>query len=179
MVIRDFNLLISTSRGNENNACSEIWYLLGEMGDRGALVEKTNVVGLIVAKTVLDPFKAIEDLRKLLNERPEEFRYALRIIPIEMVVRTDLDEIKTAVGKLSTKIPENETFRVTIEKRHSELSTTSIVKAAAADIERNVNLENPDKIALVEILGKTTGVSVISPLDILSVTKEKQLSRSA
>jgi len=173
MAIRDFNLLISTSRGNENKACSETWYLLGEIGDRGALVEKTNVIGLIVAKTILDPFKVIDDLRKLLSERPEEFRYVLRVIPIEMVVSTDLDEIREAVTKLSPRIFGNETFRVTVEKRHSEIPTSSIIEAAAADIERKVDLENPDKIVLVEVLAKLTGVSVIRPVDILSVTKEK------
>ncbi len=173
MAIRDFNLLVSTSRGNENNACSEMWFLLGEIGDKEALVDKTNIMGLIVAKTVLDPYNVIDDLRKFLNERPEEFRYILRVIPIETVVRTDLDEIRMAVARLSPKILKNETFRVTIEKRHSQLSTSSIIEAAAANIQRKVDLENPDKIVLVEILGKLTGVSVVRPADILSIRKGK------
>jgi len=173
MAIRDFNLLVSTSRGNENNACSEMWFLLGEIGDKEALVDKTNIMGLIVAKTVLVPYNVIDDLRKFLNERPEEFRYILRVIPIETVVRTDLDEIRMAVARLSPKILKNETFRVTIEKRHSQLSTSSIIEAAAANIQRKVDLENPDKIVLVEILGKLTGVSVVRPADILSIRKGK------
>ncbi|MBS7653851.1 hypothetical protein KEJ43_02110, partial [Candidatus Bathyarchaeota archaeon] len=73
MVMEDFNLLISTFRGNENNACSEIWFLLGELGDREAIVDRTEVSGLVVAKTNLDPFKAIEGLRGILKERPWEF----------------------------------------------------------------------------------------------------------
>ena len=128
---------------------------------------------MIVAKTVLDPYNVIGDLRKFLNERPEEFRYILRVIPIETVVRTDLDEIRMAVARLSAKILKNETFRVTIEKRHSQLSTSSIIEAAAANIQRKVDLENPDKIVLVEILGKLTGVSVVRPADILSIRKGK------
>ncbi len=173
MVIRNFNLLISTSRGNENNACSETWFLLGEIGDREALAEKTNVIGMIVAKTILDPSKVIGDLRRVLKERPEEFRYVLRVIPIQLVVRTDLDEIRKAVDKLSYKILDDETFRVTVEKRHTELSTGSMIEAAASNIERKVDLENPDKIILIEVLGRLTGVSIIRPVDILSVTKER------
>jgi len=40
MVLRDFNLLTTTSRGNEDEACSEIWYLLGEIGDTAATVDR-------------------------------------------------------------------------------------------------------------------------------------------
>jgi len=173
MVMEDFNLLISTSRGNENNACSEIWFLLGELGDKEALVDKTEISGLIVAKTNLDPFKAVEGLRDLLRERPWEFRYVLKVLPIEIVVKTKIEEIKGATAKLHHKILENETFRVTVEKRHSNISTRDLIEAAVENLDRKVNLSNPDKIILIEVLGRLTGISVIKPSDILSVTKEK------
>jgi len=171
--MEDFNLLISTFKGNENNACSEIWFLLGELGDREALVDKTEVAGLVVAKTRLDPFKIIEGLREILRERPWEFRYVLKVIPIEVVVRTRIDEIKRAAASLHHKVQENETFRVTIEKRHSEISSREIIEAAVENLNRKVDLNNPDKIILIEVLGRLTGVSVIRPTDILSVVKEK------
>lgn len=173
MVMEDFNLLVSTSKGNENNACSEIWFLLGELGDREALVDKTEVAGLVVAKTKLDPFKVIEGLRAILRERPWEFRYVLKVIPIEVVVRTRIDEIKRAAASLHHKIQENETFRVTVEKRHSEISSKEIIEAAVENLNRKVDLNNPDKIILIEVLGRLTGISVIKPTDILSVVKEK------
>jgi tRNA acetyltransferase TAN1 len=173
MVMEDFNLLVSTSKGNENNACSEIWFLLGELGDREALVDRTEVSGLIVAKTKLDPFKVVEGLRKILRERPWEIRYVLKVIPIEIVVRTRIDEIKRAAASLHHKILENEKFRVTIEKRHSDISTKDIINAAVENLNRKVDLNNPDKIILIEVLGRLTGISIIKPNDILSVTKEK------
>ncbi len=174
MYIEDFNLLISTARGNEAEACSEAWFLLGEVGDREALVDRTEVTGLVVAKTKLDPFEAIRGLRNILRERPEEFRYILKVIPIEMVVRTKLERIRDAVRRLAPKISEGETFRVTVEKRHTKLPTMEIIKVAAADIDRKVNLENPDKIVLIEVLGRLTGISIIKPDDILSVVKERR-----
>ena len=166
-------MLISTSRGNEDDACSEAWFLLGEIGDRESLVEKTKILGLTVAKTILDPFKVVEAFRRILGERPEEFRYNLRVIPVELVVRTDLDEVKEAVARLSSKILESETFRVTVEKRHTTLSTSEVIEAVAADIDKKVDLENPDKVILIEVLGRLTGVSVIRPMDVLSVAKER------
>jgi len=173
MVLADFNLLVSTSRGYENDACSELWFLLGEIGDQQSLVERSGVSGLIVAKTALDPFRVVKDLRKMVKERPWEFRYTLKVVPIEDVVRTKLEDIRGASLNLSSKIPKDETFRVTIEKRHTELPTKDIVEAVAVGIDRRVDLGNPDKIVLVQVLGGLTGVSVIKPDDILSVAKER------
>ena len=173
IMLKEFNLLVTTTRGNEDNACSEIWYLLKEIGDDKAEVDRTGVSGLIAAKTSLNPFEVIAKFREILKERPYEFRYSLRIIPIEKVVKTRLEEIQKVSDELSRKIGENETFRVTVEKRFTEISTRDVIEAAASKIERKVNLEKPDKILLIEIVGGLTGISVIKPDDILSVTKEK------
>lgn len=175
-MLRDFNLLATTSRGNEDEACSELWYLLGEVGDSAATVDKTGVAGLIAAKTAFNPFEVIEKFRRILRERPYEFRFTLRIIPIEKVVRTDLGAIQKAATELSIKkIMENETFRVTVEKRFTETSTKDIIENAAANIERKVDLNKPDKILLIEVVGGLTGISIIKPDEILAVIKEKVL----
>ena len=172
-MLKDFNLLVTTTRGNEDNACSEVWYLLKEIGDEKAEVDRTGVSGLIAVKTSLNPFEVITKFREILKERPYEFRYSLRIIPIEKVVKTRVEEIQKAAEELASKIGENETFRITVEKRFTEISTRDVIEAAASKIERKVNLEKPDKILLIEIIGGLTGISVIRPDDIISVSKEK------
>jgi len=172
--LREFNLLVSTPRGLEHDACSELWFLLGEVGDERAEVETTPVKGLIWAKTALDPFEVVKRFRQLLAERPEEFRVIQRVIPIERVVRTDLAEIARAAQELAlTKIEPGEKFRITVEKRHTQLGSMDIIKAVAEGIDRPVDLKNPDKIVLIEVVGGLTGISVIRPDDILSVPKER------
>ncbi len=173
MVLKDFNLLITTSRGNEEDACSEIWYLLGEIGDSATKVDKTGITGLVAAKTAFNPFEVIEKFRKILKERPYEFRYTLRVIPIEKIVRTDLGEIERTVTKMASKIEENESFRVTVERRFTDTSTQDIIEVAASNIERKVDLSNPDKVLLIEVVGGLTGISIIRPEQILAVMKEK------
>ena len=172
IVLRDFNILATTARGNEEDGCSEIWYLLGETGDSAPKVEKTGITGLIAAKTASNPFDVIQKFRTILKERPHEFRYSLRVIPVEKVIRTDLSEIQRAVTELASKINENETFRVTVEKRFTTVSTRDIIEAAAVNIERRVDLSNPDKIVLIEVVGGLTGVSIVKAEDILSIMKE-------
>lgn len=172
-MLRNFNLLVTTARGNEEEASSEIWYLLGEIGDTAAKVDKTGVSGLIAAKTAFEPLEVIEKLRTLLRERSYEFRYSFRIIPIEKVAPTNPAEIQKVVTELATRIKKDETFRITVEKRFTTTSTKDLIDAAAANIERKVNLTSPDKIILIEVIGGLTGISVIKPTDILVIAKEK------
>ena len=175
-MISDFNLIATTSRGNERPMSNELLYLLkDELGDSEAKTSKTKIRGLIVAKTTLNPFEVIEKFRSILRERPYEFRFALRILPVERVISTDLEEIKKATLELVARIGEGESFRVTVEKRFTTLHSKDIVEAVASEIKQKANLENPDRIVLVEVLGALTGISLLKPSDILSVLKEKML----
>lgn len=175
-MISDFNLVATTSRGNERPMCNELLYLLKEeLGDAEAQTSKTKIRGLIVGKTGLDPYVAVERLRAVLKERPYEFRYALRLLPIERVVPTELEEIKRVTLEFAGRIGEQESFRVTVEKRFTTLHSKDIVEAAASEIKRGADMENPDRILLIEILGALTGISLLKPSDVLSVMKEKML----
>jgi tRNA acetyltransferase TAN1 len=175
-LLKDFNLLATTSRGNERQMCFELNYLLkDELGDPAPRVGKTGIRGLVAAKTAFDPCEVIEKFRAILQEHPYKFRYALRIIPIEKVVPTDLDEIKRAALELAANIGENETFRVTVEKRFTSLHSKDFIEAAATGIARKADLENPDKILLIEVVGGLTGMALIKPSDVLAVVKEKML----
>jgi tRNA acetyltransferase TAN1 len=175
-MIEGFNIIATTSRGNERSMINEILFLLkDELGDAEAQAAKTKIRGLIVAKTTLDPCLAVKKFRKILTERPYEFRYALRILPIQKVVPTELAEIMKAASELAVKIGETETFRVTVEKRFTSLHTKDLIEAAAGDLKQKADLENPNKILLVEVLGALTGLSLLEPSDILAVIKEKML----
>ena len=173
-LLNDFNLVISTSRGNEQNTCSEMWYLLGEVGDRGSFIETTGVIGLVVAKTKLDPVKAIRDLRGLLKERPWEFKYTLKLVPIQKVVEAQLPQLQEAAVALASGIAPKEKFRITVEKRHTDLSSKTIIDTVAKKIERTVNLDSPDKIVLIEIISQRAGLALITQDDILSIEKAKR-----
>jgi tRNA acetyltransferase TAN1 len=174
-LLSDFNLLATTMRGNERQMCYELAYLLKEIGDQAPEVDKSGIRGVIVAKTSLNPVEVIEKFRGILQERPYEFRYALRIIPIEKVVRTSLEEVKRVAAELSIRLGENETFRVTVEKRFTSIHSRDFIEAVATDIKNKVDLKNPDKILLIEVLGGFTGMSLLKPSDLLAVQKEKML----
>ena len=173
-MLSDFNLLVSSARGNEQEANSELWYLIAELGDQSAETSYTPVSGLTVAKTSLDPLRVIEKLRSILKEKPWEFRYVLKVKPVQTVVRTEIEAIGSAVSEKSRAIREGETFRVSIEKRRSDVSSKDVIDAIAAKIPRKVDLRDPKKVVLVEIIGTVAGIAIIPPNGILGIEREKR-----
>ena len=173
--MRKFNLIVTTPRGQENLAAIELEDLLRSLGDESPQVSLTSVAGLITARTNLDPFEVINKVREIIKEEPWRIGNLMRLIPIEEVVESNLEEISQVVEKLSSKIPEDATFRITIEKRHTSLSSSEIVEMAAKKVNRKVNLKNPDWIILIEVVGAFTGISVIKPDQILSIAKLQKI----
>src|SRR6266566_3807580 len=173
-LIHEFNLLLSSARGNEREANHEICYLLRELGDSSPKTDFALVSGLTVAKTSLDPVKVVSKLRPVLKYRPWQFRYILKVKPVEEVVPCDIPSIGAAVVNRAGKVGVDETFRVSLEKRRSRVSSKDIIDAVASKVPRKVELRNPDKIVLIEVIGDVAGVSVISPHGILGIEREKR-----
>lgn len=174
-MLSEFNILASTMRGNERQMVYELAFLLKEAGDPEPKVAKTGIRGLVVAKTALDPVEAVQKFRSILAEKPFEFRYSLRIIPVQKVVNTTLEEIKSAASELTSKMTQTETFRVTIEKRFTSIHSRDLIEAVATDVPNKVDLIRPDLVLLVEVLGAYTGIALIKPTDVVSVLKEKMM----
>lgn len=166
-----FNIIATTDRGLEIQACNELKSLLKDLGDSNAIVNTTNILGLIIAETSLDPFKIIENLKKIYIENPDKIFYLKRVIPIQVVTEANIEKILEATLSLINSIKENETFRITIEKRRTNISSMDIIKAVANLVNRKVDLEKPDKIILIEIIGKYAGISIIKSDQIFNVHK--------
>ncbi len=167
-------LIMTTHRGAENSASSEMYLLLAEFGDSKAKITKTKVSGVLIVETSLKHQDVTDILKKLIESEPWRARSLLRLIPVEAMVDTDLSQIVEAVQPMLERIGENDTFRITVEKRHSELSRTEIIESIAAKINRKVDLKHPDWIILVEIIENKVGISVVRSEQILSFVKVKR-----
>src|SRR6266705_1187708 len=152
-LMKDFNLLVSSARGTEGEANEDIRYLLRELGDASPTTDFAPVSGLTVAKTILDPVKVISGLRRILRYRPWQFRYILKVKPVEQVVPCEISAIGTAVVTRIKKVGIDETFRVSLEKRRSHVSSKEIIDAGASIDERGVEMRPPDKVVLIEAVG--------------------------
>lgn len=168
------NLIITCARHLEPETTDELSAVLAQFGDENPEISRTSMSGVLTAKTKLVPFEVIKNIREKIVDEPWSIRYCLRIIPIEKVVDTNLEEISTQVFSLMEKVNEKESYRITIEKRNSDISSTEIISKIADNITNKVSLEKPDWIALIEILGNKTGVSVLKSDDIFSLEISKR-----
>ena len=172
--MNDFNLIVSSSRFREEQALDEILDLLMSFGDPDAEVEMTNVRGIILARTVLNPLKVVESLKKLVAGEPWGIRHVFRVIPVQRVVPAELQEIQSAAEDMASHIPPDDSFRVIVEKRHSPLHSVDIIECVAEVVKCRVDLTKPDWVVLIEIVGKHAGVSVIRRGQIFSAVVEKR-----
>ena len=153
----------------------EITKLLDEFGDSNPKVLKTRFSGILKAQTVLEIHELIKKIREKIEDEPWELRYSSRIIPIQKICPTDLISIRENVIDLISIIKRNETYKISIEKRDSELCRNDIISNIANLLTNNVSLEQPDWEIIIQIIGSETGISVMPKNSILSISKLKRL----
>jgi len=141
------------------------------VGDNSVEAEVTGIKSLVVAKTSFKPREAIEELRKSAIEDPWRFQYTLKFTPIDIVVPSGLNSIVDASKTIISRILQEETFRITCSRRNSRLHCSEIIKAVASVIDRKVDLEKPDKVLQIEILGEWAGLAVLDGHDVFSLSK--------
>jgi len=168
----DFNLLVSYSWGVYGRAKKEIVQVLEMLGDEGPLVKRTIAEGIIGVRTSLDSREVVRGLRRLFNEDSFVLQYTLKWVPVDLWALSDMDSMKEAVRKLRNRIRAGEKWRMTVEKRrYSRHHKIEIIRELAEFIDEKVDLENPEKILRVDIIGGYAGMSVLKPTDIFSVSK--------
>ena len=168
------NLIVTCARNLEGEAEEEIMDILDELGDPDVKISVSNMSGIITVQTKLDPIEVVRKMKEILLDEPWSIRYCLRVIPIQKIVETNLEKIEECISSISDKIEDNESYRILIEKRNSDISSKEIITNIANQIKNKVSLDFPDKIILIEILGILTGISLIKKSDILSLEKTKR-----
>ncbi|HLG37148.1 MAG TPA: THUMP domain-containing protein [Nitrososphaera sp.] len=172
--MKRFSLIASTYRFKEEEAQDEILDLLESFGDAEAVCEITEIRGILLAQSAVDPIEVVDRLKQITSSEPWRIRYILRVLPVTRVVPTGLDEISAAVSELSGVLRAEDKFRITVEKRHTSLESLEVINAIASKIESLVDLENPDWVILVQIVGAQTGVAIIRPDQTFSSVVEKR-----
>ncbi|MFZ8907657.1 MAG: THUMP domain-containing protein [Nitrosopumilaceae archaeon] len=168
------NLIITCARHLEPETSEEITKILEDFGDSEPKVSITNMSGILTAKTQLDPVEVVKKIQEMILDEPWSIRYCLRIIPMQKFIDTDIEKIDETISEMADAIAEGDTYRISIEKRNSQMVSQELIKKIAQKINNKVSLENPDKIIQIEILGGKTGVSILSKGNILSLEKTKR-----
>ena len=168
------NLIVTCSRHLEGDTEDELIDILDELGDSNVKILVSSMSGIITVETKLDPIQVVRKMKEKLLDEPWSIRYCLRVIPIQKIVETNIEEIEKIISNMSNQIEEKESYRILIEKRNSNISSKEIITKIANGIKNKVSLDFPDKVILIEILGIVTGISILKKSDILSLEKTKR-----
>jgi len=170
------NLIITCARSLESETKNEIKKILDELGDQEPEILNVGMRGILMVNTVIEPSKIIDYVKNKMIEEPWLIRYCLRIIPIQIITETEIDKIKQNVIKLKDTIQKNDSYRITIEKRNTSISSNEIITEIAKIFPNKVSLNQPDWIVLIEILGNDTGISILKDDELFSLDKAKRMS---
>lgn len=158
----------------ESETKQEAIDILEKIGDPEPRISITNMSGILTVETKLDPIEIIKKIKEMVLDEPWCIRYCLRIIPIQKIIETKIDSIEDGILDLIKFISNGELYRISIEKRNSDISSQELISRIAKKIENKVSLKFPDKIILIEIMGNKTGISIVKKIDIFSVEKTKR-----
>ena len=170
------NLIITCARNLESETKNEIKKILDELGDQEPKILNVGMRGILMIDTIIEPSKIIDWIRNKIVEEPWLIRYCLRILPIQSITETNIDKIKQNVIKLEDSIQKNDSYRITVEKRNTSISTNEIITEVAKIFPNKVSLNQPDWVILIEILADKTGISILKENEIFSLDKAKRMS---
>jgi tRNA acetyltransferase TAN1 len=169
-----FNIIISTPRNFETDALAELDFLMHQIFPDSKLnYGKTIVNGLVWGNLVdVDPILAVHRIKDYVTEKGFSLQYLLKFVPIQKVMETNFDEIEKYVLSQVNQISDNETYKIIVNKRRIHNEKIEIIERIAKDIHKSVDLEHPDKIIRLEIIGKYTGISILKDEDVFSIGKK-------
>lgn len=172
--MNNFNLLVSTSRFNEVNAKAELWFTLLICGDNYPVISGIKYPGLITAATNIDNKEVIKKIKNLLVKDPNFFQFILKIIPIDYVCETKIQIIKEIVEKYYPLYLEKaNSFKIELNRRKNEkIERDVIIESVAKNIVNRVDLDNPDIILRIELLGNICGISFLRPNEIIKISNK-------
>lgn len=168
------NLIITCARHLESETRQELAGILEKLGDFEPIITITSMSGILTVETKLEPVEVVKKIKKMLLDEPWCIRYCLRVIPIQKTTETRIESIEDGISDLIQLISNEESYRISIEKRNSNISSQELISKIAKKIKNKVSLEFPDKIILIEVLGNKTGIAIVGKADILSVEKTKR-----
>lgn len=122
------------------------------------IIGRFNIIDVSQSRVLLrveDPYKAVDLIRdKLPRDTP-----ILRVIPVDLVLEPFVEDVAKAAWNLSSKIPANATFRITLEGGHLYWRDTNLmahtidaIKYIASNIDRRVKLRDYDWVVYIRVL---------------------------
>ncbi|MBD3191535.1 MAG: hypothetical protein GF308_12875 [Candidatus Heimdallarchaeota archaeon] len=157
-------ILIGSLTARERDSLSETWHVLVKYCDIDPIEPfELPIRGLSLLAIPTDPREALSKMAQVVVNSQFQFRYSKTFTPIDHLTKSSLDEIVTALQEPMLKVPEDSTWRIRLQRRHTKLSRSKIISAIANSPNApkgEVDLGNAQWDILVEVFGEWTGLTV-------------------
>jgi tRNA(Ser,Leu) C12 N-acetylase TAN1 len=165
------DLLVSYQRGRYGRAKREILHVLQRLGDEHPMIDRTAVDGIACVRTALDGRFVVRGCRELL-EKGFAFEDAIKWVPVDYWCEADLHAMhRLLADTVRAQIAPTETWGLKIAKRRwQRYHTSDIITQLAGAIDRKVDLDHPDKLVRVDVVGNEVGISILRPGEVFSAT---------
>ena len=167
----DANLLVTHDHSHAGSAKEEIEKALKAIKQKAKFL-KSEIDGIYKLR-VSNAKKIVKSLSKLKNKKGM-FEHTYNWIPIEKWIATNVRAMQKEIKKLQKGIKKTEKWKMDLHKRHFEQinSIDLIMKLTEVVDKPKVDLNNPQKIIEVQIIGKKTGLALLNKDEILNLAKK-------
>src|SRR3989338_30155 len=146
------NLLVTYEPSHIGSAKEEVLNLLKEVKYPGKII-KSNISGLMSVR-VKNSKNAVKKLLLIARKKPAKFNQTFKWIPVDRWSKTNIKTMQRALKAMSRNIKKDEKWKMDLGKRKTKLHERDLIIKLTEPIERaNVDLNNPEKILKVEIIG--------------------------
>jgi len=161
------SFLISSQRSFERDALSEAFYIISDILKNDVKLLRSRVPGLSILSLTNESSDPFEILSKIVDyiEEKGPLVACLKIVPLECLIKTNLQNIVLKTTEMARlKILPSNSWRITVNKRQSNLGTFQVVNEVAEEINwGTVNLETFELEVRIEIIRDLTGISIMKP----------------
>lgn len=175
--MRDYNILVTFHPNSKAKAEEEIAQRIKENGLVLEDMIESSVSGLTLVRVTGDGKEAVRKLRAFAVRFPEMFRHTHRWTPVEEWVTSEPDVMVAAARTFGQRIGDQDRWKMELHKRRYEGgSNLDLVKMLTEPVDRGiVDLEQPELILDVEIIGGFAGFSLLSEEELLDINQVRSL----
>ncbi len=167
------NLLVTYDPSHRGIAEAELKEAFSRIGERYDL-SQTEVEGLFKVKTE-DARRVVRKLSDLLRREHQMLSTTHKYIPIDAWCKSEVPEMQKVIKALVPNIGNSERWKMSINKRHwDKMHGSELIMKLTSVVDRpKVDLDKPEKIVQVEIIGKEAGIALLRAEELLDVPQAK------
>ncbi len=172
-MVKEANLLVTFDPTHQETAVKEINELLKAVKEKASVLKTEEGVAEVL---VGDAKKAVRQLFAIAEKDIEKFGHTFHWIPIEKWCKNTVADMQKNIKDFVKGIKQDEKWKMDLKVRKVKEKPDEIkliMKLTEVVDRPKVDLQNPEKIIKVEILGNKAGLALLGKNELLNIAKQK------